>query len=323
MKQVADGRTGYLVAVIGDAILDHLRLGRVTRMSPEDPRCPVVQVERDEFTLGGAANVAQWLAAASGVLVDFYCGRSNNKLRSLCEARKVRLRASGLSENSAVTTKERLVAIHEGSYKCLARVDQDVTEGLSVARRNDITQDIELNRPSAIVVADYDKGTFSDHNGQQLIQWLGRYAYQTDTLLVVNSKVIGRWRAVPATCLICNAEEFSRSTLSAHTSLPAQVRIVTQGAQGARAVIRENGAMVESPAPHDSVLDVTGAGDAFLAGVTLELLRLKLAAELVPPSGPFLGVDEVTRLIYVGQQWAAHCCAQLGCGEPLADLLEG
>lgn len=48
-----DGR----VLVIGDVMVDHFIVGRVSRMSPEAP-VPVVAFDRDEYRAGGAANVA-------------------------------------------------------------------------------------------------------------------------------------------------------------------------------------------------------------------------------------------------------------------------
>src|SRR5580765_1114913 len=45
------------VVVAGDVMLDHFLVGRVDRISPEAP-VPVVRVDRDEYRLGGAANVA-------------------------------------------------------------------------------------------------------------------------------------------------------------------------------------------------------------------------------------------------------------------------
>ena len=54
--------TGRRVAVIGDVMLDHFLIGHVDRISPEAP-VPVVRFDREEFRLGGAANVAHNIAA--------------------------------------------------------------------------------------------------------------------------------------------------------------------------------------------------------------------------------------------------------------------
>ena len=60
-----DRIAGRSVLVIGDVMLDHFVYGRVTRISPEAP-VPVVQFEREDFRLGGAANVASNIVALGG-----------------------------------------------------------------------------------------------------------------------------------------------------------------------------------------------------------------------------------------------------------------
>jgi len=53
---------GRRVAVLGDCMLDRYLWGRVERISPEAP-VPVVEVERESSTLGGAGNVVSNLVA--------------------------------------------------------------------------------------------------------------------------------------------------------------------------------------------------------------------------------------------------------------------
>src|SRR3954462_3295580 len=45
------------ILVLGDVMLDHYIWGDATRISPEAP-VPVVDISRDSWTAGGAANVA-------------------------------------------------------------------------------------------------------------------------------------------------------------------------------------------------------------------------------------------------------------------------
>src|SRR5437867_12769940 len=61
--RVVVGRfAGRRVAVLGDCMLDRYLWGRVERISPEAP-VPVVEIERETFSLGGAGNVAANLRA--------------------------------------------------------------------------------------------------------------------------------------------------------------------------------------------------------------------------------------------------------------------
>src|SRR6478752_5020535 len=63
---LAGGR-GRAVLVVGDLMLDHFVIGRVDRISPEAP-VPVVQFDHESFRLGGAANVANNVAALGGTV---------------------------------------------------------------------------------------------------------------------------------------------------------------------------------------------------------------------------------------------------------------
>ena len=56
-------RSGVLV--VGDIMADHFIWGRVSRISPEAP-VPVVEVTRDNFMLGGCANVLNNIFAMGG-----------------------------------------------------------------------------------------------------------------------------------------------------------------------------------------------------------------------------------------------------------------
>src|SRR5580658_7680501 len=75
------------ILVIGDVMLDQFLWGKVSRISPEAP-VPVVEVTRESFFPGGAANVARNLRALGpavsvlGVLGDDSAGET---LRELLE----------------------------------------------------------------------------------------------------------------------------------------------------------------------------------------------------------------------------------------------
>ncbi|HUU35120.1 MAG TPA: hypothetical protein VMW48_13740, partial [Vicinamibacterales bacterium] len=54
---ILDGVATTQVVVLGDVMLDHFMIGRVSRISPEAP-VPIVEFEREFSLPGGAANVA-------------------------------------------------------------------------------------------------------------------------------------------------------------------------------------------------------------------------------------------------------------------------
>ena len=62
VKELISGASRTRILVVGDVMLDEFIWGSVRRISPEAP-VPVVQLERESFMPGGAANVARNLAA--------------------------------------------------------------------------------------------------------------------------------------------------------------------------------------------------------------------------------------------------------------------
>ena len=57
MKKLLEKIRELKVLIIGDLILDHYIWGDASRISPEAP-VPVIEVDHDSYTAGGAANVA-------------------------------------------------------------------------------------------------------------------------------------------------------------------------------------------------------------------------------------------------------------------------
>ncbi|HAS17192.1 MAG TPA: hypothetical protein DCR39_04705, partial [Nitrospiraceae bacterium] len=56
------------VAIIGDIIADHYIWGKVERISPEAP-VPIVDVNKENFMLGGAGNVANNILSLGGSII--------------------------------------------------------------------------------------------------------------------------------------------------------------------------------------------------------------------------------------------------------------
>ncbi|HEX5679224.1 MAG TPA: PfkB family carbohydrate kinase, partial [Desulfobacterales bacterium] len=111
--------------VVGDLMLDEYVWGHVERISPEAP-VPVVSVLNEEFTLGGAANVAKNLCqlgarvAVAGVVGT---GPLGSRLRS--ELAKLGVDVGAVVEEAGrpTTRKTRIVAEHQQ----VLRIDRETT----------------------------------------------------------------------------------------------------------------------------------------------------------------------------------------------------
>src|SRR5438477_4977493 len=80
------------ILVVGDVMLDHFLWGRVSRISPEAP-VPVVEVIRESYYPGGAANVARNVREfSSSVLVMGLIGEDTH-----AQQLKIILAANGIN----------------------------------------------------------------------------------------------------------------------------------------------------------------------------------------------------------------------------------
>ncbi len=114
--------TGRRVLVVGDAMLDGYIYGHSSRLSPEAP-VQIVEIEREEYLLGGAANAAKCLVAL-GAQVTMCCVLGDDvEARQFIEAAEgLKIDTSAIVRDSARTTlKLRIVS----SRQHVVRVDRD------------------------------------------------------------------------------------------------------------------------------------------------------------------------------------------------------
>ena len=145
------------IAVIGDAMLDVYLRGDVDRISPEAP-VPVVRVTERKDALGGAANVAQNVAAlgARGELVavigDDLAGA---RLAQLVGAHGGETRGL-VTTSRPTTTKTRVLARAQQLIRGDEEVDADITGADVQALCAAI--DRAVADADAVILEDYNKG---------------------------------------------------------------------------------------------------------------------------------------------------------------------
>lgn len=311
------------IVVVGDCCLDLLRTGTVSRMSPECPECPVLVDQEIQNDLGMAANVAQWLAAVPTLSVTLLglCGidECSAQFRSLCQTRQIEWHGlNQIYNQDVITVKERIYRREpSGIVRQIARLDRDSDVRLRQDGYRYLEQRLVESAPDAIVVADYGKGLFEGLWGEEAIPMIARVARKLATPLFVNSKYPGRWVESGATMLVCNRQEMERAwPPETHHQPPpdADYFVVTMSEHGA--MLFDHPAeqipcrTVHTLSVAEEIVDVTGAGDAFLAGVVYEMLcrRRGLPYDLT--------CEDLEMLLIGGQRWSAHCLAQVGVGTP-------
>ncbi len=262
-----------MISVIGDIMLDEYIYGSTTRQSPECASAPVVVINPPLRALGGAGNTALNIHHLGGD-VKLYCAVNHES--HLFE----KLKTSGLNyfctnNTSADVVKTRIYS--NGNY--IARLDIDSTirhyEASLVASMID-------DSPNIILISDYGKGTIK--KPQDIIS----KAKEAGIPVLVDSKSnLSDFRG--ASVIKPNLKEFfdwlniempednTDALNRLHTGILAdsikelQVEnlIVTLGDLGCLHISINNTKLY--PTLPIKAIDVTGAGDTFIAGLAVAL----------------------------------------------------
>ena len=264
------------ILVIGDLILDRYIWGRVNRISPEAP-VPIVEVSKENFLLGGAANVANNIASLGGqatiVGVAGY-DRGGEILRKMLEDKGIR--CEGVFWSSRPTTVKARVIAHSQQVVRFDREDKARVEGKILKGLLDFIRS-EISGHDAVIVSDYKKGVIS----AELVREALRRTRPKKMFVSVDPKV-GHFHCYKNVSLITpNVVEASiasgieirdeKSLLVAGKSLLKKVScdavLVTRGEQGMSLFRKDR--VVHIPTVAKNVYDVTGAGDTVIAAFTL------------------------------------------------------
>ncbi len=283
---------GRRIAVFGDLMLDRYLWGRVERISPEAP-VPVVAIDTETFSLGGAANVAHNLAALGaaprlvGLVGDDVSGRT---LAADLAARGVDVTGLVTDRTRRTTVKTRIIAHQQQVVRADEEDAFDATGAAAAAL--DAALVVALDGAEAIVVSDYGKGAIT---AAGLAVLLAR-AKAKRVPVCVDPKETHFFSYTGAAVLTPNAHEAGRAfgrtikddaTLLAagedlRARLDADAILITRGADG-MSLFERGGRLTQLPTVAREVFDVTGAGDTVVS-----VYALALAAGAEPALAAYL-----------------------------------
>jgi rfaE bifunctional protein kinase chain/domain len=275
------------ILVVGDVMLDQFLWGKVSRISPEAP-VPVVEITRESFFPGGAANVARNLRALDssvsllGVLGDDDAGA---ELRGLLEQQGIDTAGLVVDPHRPTTVKTRIVAHHQQ----MVRFDREKCLGLSSALERKVLEYFEsrLKNVSAVIFEDYAKGVLS----QKLLNVLQRRAHQARKITAADPNSRQRLRYSGLTAVTPNRGEAFAAAGLQYVEPAAEVlrdeALLRVGQKLLRTwkprnlliTLGEHGVCLFRPGkkPHhiptvaQEVFDVSGAGDTVIATLVLAL----------------------------------------------------
>jgi len=162
VRELLSAMAGRHVLVVGDGMLDSYVYGNSSRLSPEAP-VQVVQVEREEHLLGGAANVAKCLVAL-GAKVTLCClvGRDSSGEQFIKEAvgLNIETRLIFREPSRPTTVKMRIVS----GRQHIVRVDRDGRTPYPAELMEKVASAVHhcAQQADAVFLSDYDKGVLTD-----------------------------------------------------------------------------------------------------------------------------------------------------------------
>jgi D-glycero-beta-D-manno-heptose-7-phosphate kinase len=279
---------GARVFVLGDVMLDEFLWGKVARISPEAP-VPVVEVERQSFHLGGAANVAGNLRALGGsAVLAGVVGRdaAAERLREGLDRAGVAARLLVDDPGRPTTLKTRIVAHGQQVVRADREQSADIPKALEDRMLDCLRRD--LPDCQVLVISDYQKGVVTE----RLLRKALALARRRRVAVLVDPKLrhFARYRRVSV--VTPNQHEAEQATgLSLHDArglqaggqkilamLDCDAVLITRGERGMSLFERGRRPLHIETAARE-VFDVTGAGDSVIATMALSLAAGARASE--------------------------------------------
>jgi D-glycero-beta-D-manno-heptose-7-phosphate kinase len=278
------------ILVVGDVMLDHYIWGDATRISPEAP-VPVVDIARDSWTAGGAANVALNIASlGASCTVAGFIGRdeAGTKLATILHSRKI---ATVHTPGEAPTIlKTRVLVQHQQ----LCRLDREAppTAYHVPAPKIEPLLARHVEACDAVILSDYAKGILTD----ELVARATKLARAARKFIALDPKPKRRLAFHGLDLITPNKREslqLAGLEPAPHAPFPApevcarlhelyatKHLVITLGEEGM--LLSSNGRIAKTiPTAAREVFDVSGAGDTSLAALVLALAagaRLETAA---------------------------------------------
>jgi D-beta-D-heptose 7-phosphate kinase/D-beta-D-heptose 1-phosphate adenosyltransferase len=279
LPDITAGFKNARVLVVGDVMLDRFVYARVSRISPEAP-VPVLAVEREAASLGGAGNVARNIASLGG-RATLIGGRGEDEagdhIAELLARETAIDDALVVLEDARTTEKIRYIA----DQQQVMRADReapwpDVVNEMALAAAREA-----IAHHDVLVISDYAKGFLPP----TLIRALIALAKSQGKPVIVDPKGAEFSPYDGASLITPNRHEAGLATgmdTDSDAAVAAAARhlldrlpalgavLVTRGPAGLSLVEREEDA-IHVPARARDVFDVSGAGDTVVAALALSL----------------------------------------------------
>ena len=262
------------IVVVGDLMLDHYIWGSVAKISPEAP-VPVVDVQKESYRFGGAANVINNLKNLGadvfpiGVLGQ---DRGGELLINLFQKEDLSVEGLICAPQRTTTIKTRIIAHNQH----VVRIDREIKSAIQAKIQKKIIDLLKthLNDADGLILEDYNKGLLTPALIEKIIK-LARdkdirimvdpkfdnfFAYKNTTLFKPNRKEIADKLGVT----LKTKENIIAAGKKLQQRLHCQAVLITLGEEGMILFDTEEEPLTISTKAV-KVHDVSGAGDTVIA----------------------------------------------------------
>ncbi len=280
LTSIIDSYQGKKVAVIGDIILDHYLWGKVERISPEAP-VPVVDVDKEEYRLGGAANVVYNLRALAakpypiGITGDDLYGE---QIFAILQELGIDCDNLFRDKSRPTTRKSRIIA-HQQQ---VVRIDYESRKDCCQELEERIVDSFKNMLPAidGVVIQDYNKGLLTPKVIAEVLKMAADaeipvavdpkfknfFLYRKATLFKPNIAELQKNTGLP----VETEEELNQAARILMHKLDPEHLIITRGEKG-MTVFSKKGNRTDIPTFAQEVFDVSGAGDTVISALILGL----------------------------------------------------
>jgi rfaE bifunctional protein kinase chain/domain len=269
------------IGVIGDVMLDTYWWGHVERISPEAP-VPVVALDRKEYRIGGAGNVALNLAClGSKVSILSIIGNDEEGANLSSLFSKNNIDTSYLIRNASriTTNKSRIISRNQQ----MMRLDSEITRDLNAEESGELLRNvqrfIESEKPRAIIFEDYNKGVLTEEVITNVIKLCRQHgvitsvdpkrknflSYKGVDIFKPNLKEVKEGLNLIFDDV--NTDMLHRIHEKLHSKLDHKISFITLSEKGVYYDVNDKRRIV--PAHLRNIADVSGAGDTVIAVASL------------------------------------------------------
>lgn len=264
------------ILVIGDVMLDKYVWGKTERVSPEAP-IVIVEVNKENYVPGGAANVANNISTLGGhaVLIGIV-GKDEARKILETELKNRKIETHLIEDNRPTIQKVRIISQNQQ----LLRIDYEKKQYIEKHIESNIINFISKNKKfDAIVISDYAKGLVT----RSLVEQLVEYANTNSIPLIVDPKPKHLDYYYGVSLITPNLKEASEMTSLEgeddkdievmgkflHEKIKSNI-IITRGKKG-MSLFESEKKVLHVPTKAKEVFDVSGAGDTVVAALSLAL----------------------------------------------------